>query len=192
MNSPTNLNIFVYIIIDMNKISLKRFDKIYRTTNIEELKDLYRYKIDEETLFHMDGEWEEGRVVEGLILIDTKKREAKRYAGSYKIKLEEIEVQYLNVYYYSDAIVHLVKWNRIVIGNELENLLTDDQFFIWYLKDYHDISYSEIASLREHFGKSGNESTIRDIYMKAKIKMKKLFHFCNKYSEYVKEVEETD
>ena len=131
-----------------------------------------------------------GNTSYGAILVNFEDKRTERYSGSYENKIEDIvETKWLQNYPYETAIAHLVKWTHIIIENELEGLLTDDQFFIWYLKDYYGLSYKLISELREHFDKSGNESTIRDIYMKARIRMKNLFQFCSKYSEYVQGIE---
>lgn len=192
--SPTHLNSVVYKYIDMNKKILGRFDQKYSSTDFREISDLFSgssFEMERERVF-METEWDAGRVVKALILINSETRETKRYAGPFNFKEEEIKDEWLIDYYYNSAIAHLVKWGHIPIENELEGLLTEDQFFVWCLKVVYDLSYSDIAGLREHFGSSGNESTIRDIYMKARIKMKKLLTFCSKQSELVKRVVESD
>lgn len=171
----------------MKEKSISRFDKKYSTTNIAEIRDLFSETVEDlDELEMMQYEWEAGRVVKALILLNSKTRAAKKYVGPFDFKEEDIEEKWLLDYYYTNAIVHLVKWDHEPIENELEGLLTEDQYFVWYLKDVYDLAYSDIAKLREHFGSSGNESTIRDIYMKARIKMKRLLEFCNKQSELVK------
>ena len=167
---------------------LENYDKIYRITDIKELLDLFggNYPEDNEAHHFIDYGWELGKSLIGLILIDTKKREAKKYWSEYIEELDDIKEEHLHDFYYEGAIVYLIKWGHIVIENELEGILTDDQFFVWYLRDYYELSYSFISVLREHFGSSGNESTIRDMYMKARGKLNKMLELCNKYSAYVK------
>ncbi|MHA1223492.1 MAG: hypothetical protein ACTSP3_09650 [Candidatus Heimdallarchaeaceae archaeon] len=174
----------------MNDEGIKRFDQKYTTTDIKEIKELFSETVeDQDELQQAEFEWEVGRVVKAIILINSKTRETKKYIGPFDFNEDEIKEKNLLDYYYTNAIVHLVKWDHITIQNELEGLLTDDQYFVWYLKEVYNLTYSDIAVLREHFGSSSNESTIRDVYMKARIKMKKLFDFCSKQQELVKKVE---
>ena len=169
-------------------IMLKKYDKIYRITDMNELLDLFsgNYPEDNEAHHLIDYGWEMGKSLLGLILINSKMREAKKYWSEYTEELDDIKEEHLHDFYYEGAIVCLIKWEHILVENELEGILTDDQFFVWYLRDYFNLSYSHISILREHFESSGNESTIRDLYMKARGKMKKMLELCNKYSTYVK------
>ena len=172
----------------MKIIWSEEFDALYQTTDINEIFEMFKGKGVE--LSAIDHEREMGNAIIGAILINHKERRAERYNSTYENKIDDfVESKWLQNYTYESAIAHLVKWTHIIIENELEGLLTDDQFFVWYLKDYYGLPYKLISDLREHFEKSGNESTIRDIYMKARVRMKNLFQFCNKYSEYVRDVE---
>ncbi|NPD87376.1 MAG: hypothetical protein HGN29_01550 [Asgard group archaeon] len=162
------------------------YDKYFKITRFDELFDLFHKDddIDSAGRDFLYEQYDKSEKAQSIILLNNQKKEAWTSLHEVdKINLDNIKSEQYIKRDYSEVIVFLIKWDHIVIDNELEDILTDDQHFVWYLRDVYELSYSEIGSIREHMEKSANESTMRDIYMKARVKMKKLLELCDKYSD---------
>lgn len=169
-----------------------QYDRKFELTRFDELFDLFdkEDELDSEARSFLHEQIDESKKAMSIILLNDKKREAKASLWEYKeVKPEEINVEDFIDLDYSKAIVVLVKWDRIIINNELEDILTEDQFLVWHLRDVYGLSYARIGEIREQYERSSNESTIRDIYKKSRKKMRKVLEICDKYSEILRGVD---
>lgn len=169
-----------------------KYNRKFDLTNFDELFDLFDTddELDSEARSFLHDQHDDSKRAISIILLNDKKREAKTSLWEYKeVRPEDIKVEDFIELDYSKAIVVLVKWDKIIIDNEMEEILTDDQHLVWHLRDMYGLSYAKIGEIREHLGRSSNESTIRDIYKKTRRKMRRVLEICEKYSEILKGVD---
>lgn len=169
------------------------YNRYFKISSMDQLHDLFskdsgvKSEIDSEARSFLHDQWIKEETALSIILLNEQTKEAWTSLTEYKeFDLDNLNPKMFLKTDFSSTIAFLVKWDHVIIDNELEDVLTEDQHFIWHLRDIYELSYAEIGSIREHVGKSGNESTIRDIYMKARIKMIRLLNLCDKYSEKIR------
>jgi len=170
-----------------------KFNRHFEISDIDQLHDLFdenscvKIEIGSESSSFLKDQQIEEETELIIILLNEQTKESWISLPEYEeFDMNNLDPKMFLKTIFASIIVFLVKWGHIIIDNELEDFLTEDQYSIWYLRDMLELSYAEIARIRKHTKKSGNESTIRSLYMKTRIKLLRLLNLCDKYSEKIR------